>query len=84
MKKNKGYTNAPKDIAKEMKDSVPVDDFLPSPEEIASMIQKDETVPITMKLKRNTVERYKRFARKRGLKYQTFVSTVLDSYAKRL
>lgn len=84
MSKTKRYTNAPKNIAEEIESSVSIDDFLPSPEEIASLIKKDETVPVTMKLKRKTVERYKRFARKRGLKYQTFISTVLDSYAKKL
>ncbi len=84
MKKIKGYTNAPKDIAEEIKNSVPIDDFLSSPDEIASLIKKEDTVPVTMKLKRKTVERYKRYARKRGLKYQTFVLTILDSYARKL
>ena len=84
MKISKRYTNAPKDIAEEIKNSVPVDDFLPSPQEIASMLKKDETIPVTMKLKRKTIKRYKEYAQKKGIKYQSFVSTVLDSYAKRL
>ena len=84
MKISKRYTNAPKDIAEEIKNSVPVDDFLPSPQEIASMLKKEETIPVTMKLKRKTIKRYKEYAQKKGIKYQSFVSTVLDSYAKRL
>ncbi|MBM3131548.1 MAG: CopG family transcriptional regulator [Chloroflexi bacterium] len=80
----KGYTKAPTDIAEAIERSVPVDDFLPSPDEIAEMIRKEETVPVTMKLKKKTIEQYKRYARERGLKYQTFVSALLDSYAKRL
>ena len=84
MNKVKGYTKAPANIAKEIEQSVPVDDFLPSPDEIAEMIRKEETVPVTMKLKRKTVEKYKEFADEKGVKYQTFVSSLLDSYAQRL
>jgi predicted DNA binding CopG/RHH family protein len=84
MRKNNGYTKAPKNIAKEIEQSIPVEDFLPSPEEVAAMIKKEETIPVTMKLKKRTLERYKRFASKKGIKYQTFVSTLLDNYAQRL
>jgi len=84
MSKTKGYTNAPADVAEELENSVAIDDFLPSPDSIAAMLKKQDTVPVTMKLKKNTVDRYKRFAAKKGIKYQTFVSTLLDSYAQRL
>ncbi len=84
MSKAKGYTNAPADTAEELENSVATDDFLPSPESIAGMLKKQDTVPVTMKLKKNTVDQYKRFAEKKGIKYQTFISTLLDSYAKRL
>jgi len=84
MKKNKGYTKAPTEVARELETSLPVKDFLPSPESFALMLQKEETVPVTMKLKKSTVDRYKRYAVKNGIKYQTFVSRVLDSYAQRL
>ncbi len=84
MSKTKGYTNAPADIAEELEKSVAIDDFLPSPDSIAAMLKKQDTVPVTMKLKKNTVNRYKRFAAKKGIKYQTFLSTLLDSYAQRL
>jgi predicted DNA binding CopG/RHH family protein len=84
MSKINGYTNAPADIAEELKNSIPIDDFLPSPQSIAESLKKQETIPITMKLKKDTVNRYKRFAAKKGIKYQTFVSNVLDTYAKHL
>jgi predicted DNA binding CopG/RHH family protein len=84
MSRTKGYTTAPKEIAEELGSSVAVHDFLPSPDSIASMLKKEETVPVTMKLKKSTVNRYKRFASKKGVKYQTFVSTLLDSYARKL
>lgn len=84
MNRNKDYTHAPADITKEIEESVPSDDFLPSPAEIAAMLKKEETVPVTMKLKKKTIDRYKRFAAKRGIKYQTFVSTLLDNYSQKL
>lgn len=84
MRKTKNYSNAPKDIAEELKNSVAIDDFLPSPGVIAKSLKKQETIPVTMKLKKETIALYKRFAQKKGIKYQTFVSTVLDNYAKHL
>jgi predicted DNA binding CopG/RHH family protein len=48
---------------------------------IADSLRKQVTVPVTMNLKKETVARYKRFADKKGIKYQMFVSTVLDTYA---
>ena len=84
MKKNNGYTHAPEDIADELQNSVAIPDFLPSPAAIAESLKKQTTITITMKLKKDTVERYKRFAAKNDIKYQTFVSTILDNYAKQL
>jgi predicted DNA binding CopG/RHH family protein len=84
MSRAKGYTNAPADVAEELEKSVAVEDFLPSPASIAELLKKDKTIPVTMKLKQETVNRYKRFAAKKGIKYQTFVSHVLDRYAKHL
>ena len=84
MSKAKGYTNAPADIADELDSSTAIDDFLRSPDSIAPMLKKQDTVPVTMRLKKDTVDRYKRFAAKKGIKYQAFVSTLLDSYAQRL
>ncbi|MBI2981751.1 MAG: CopG family transcriptional regulator [Deltaproteobacteria bacterium] len=84
MKKISTYTKAPRRIAREIETSVPADDFLPSPEEIALMIQGGKTIPVTMKLKKKTVEQYKMYALKMGIKYQTFVSAILDRYARHL
>ena len=84
MNKTKGYSNAPADIAEELENSIAIDDFLPTPDAIAESLKKQKTVPVTMKLKKDTVERYKRFAAKKGIKYQSFVSSILDTYAKYL
>jgi len=82
MKKNNGYTAAPADIVAELESSVRVADFLPSPETITAMLKKEPTVPVTMNLKKKTIERYRQFAKQNGVKYQVFISTVLDNYAK--
>jgi predicted DNA binding CopG/RHH family protein len=84
MRNHKEYTDAPAAVAEELRTSITVKDFLPSPETIAAMIAKEKTVPVTMKLKRKTVDRYKMFARKKGVKYQSFVSALLDLYAQKL
>ena len=84
MNKANNYSNAPDDIAKELENSVAIKDFLPSPGIIAESLKKQETIPVTMKLKKDTIKRYKRFAAKKGIKYQSFVSTILDTYARHL
>lgn len=84
MNKTKDYSTAPAKIAEELENSVPIDDFLPSPESIADSLKKQDTVTVTMRLKKETIDRYKRFAKKKGIKYQTFVSTILDNYSKHL
>jgi predicted DNA binding CopG/RHH family protein len=84
MKKNKGYSNAPADIAEELENSIAINDFLPPPGIIAESLKKQKTIPVTMKLKKDTIERYKRFAVSKKIKYQSFVSVVLDMYSKHL
>lgn len=82
MNKNKNYSAAPDDIADELKQSVRVADFLPSPDVIAAMLKKDPTIPVTMNLKKETVKSYQRYAKEHGIKYQAFISKILDNYAK--
>ena len=84
MKKTSRYTKAPRGIAKEIEASHPIEDFLPNPREIASMIRKEEMIPVKMKMKKRTVNEYKVYALKMGIKYQTFVSALLDKYAQHL
>ena len=84
MKRTKRYTKAPRDIAREIEAAVPVEDFLPHPRDIAALIRREEMVPVTMKLKKKTVAEYKAYALKMGIKYQTFVSALLDKYAQYL
>jgi hypothetical protein len=64
MNKTNDYSNAPSEVAEELENSVAIDDFLPSPGSIAESLKKQVTVPVTMKLKKDTVDRYKRYAKK--------------------
>ena len=82
MKKTSTYTRTPKGLAREIVNSIPIEDFLPSPREIAAGIRREEMIPVTMKLRKKTVNQYKMYAQKMGVKYQTFVSTLLDRYAQ--
>jgi predicted DNA binding CopG/RHH family protein len=85
MKTNREYTNAPADVLEDMKNLVDVEDaLLPKPEEVAQIIKDNKKTMVTMYLKQRTVKRYKTFATKKGIGYQTFISSVLDNYAKAL
>ena len=57
-----------------------VDDFLPAPSELTL---PEETVKVTISLKRSSVEFFKREANKHHAKYQRMIREVLDRYASR-
>lgn len=57
-----------------------VDDFLPSPDELA---YKEDTVKVTMTLSRESVEFFKREARKRHIPYQKMIRRLLDAYTRK-
>jgi predicted DNA binding CopG/RHH family protein len=55
-----------------------VDDFLPPPEKL---VMPDDTVKITIALKRTSIEFFKQEAKKNKVKYQKMIRNLLDSYA---
>ena len=57
-----------------------VNDFLPPPSEL---VKPDDTVKVTIALKRSSVEFFKEEARKHHAKYQKMIREVLDHYASR-
>ena len=57
---------------------VRVDDFLPSPDKI---VLSEETVKVTIALKKSSVEFFKKQARKQHAKYQKMIRELLDQYA---
>jgi uncharacterized protein (DUF4415 family) len=71
------YTDAPPEIEAALERSVPVEDFLPSPAEIAKWGEKER---VTIMLDSGIVDFFKEQAQKYGSKYQTMINGVLSSY----
>lgn len=55
-----------------------IDDFLPSPEELAL---KEETVKVTISLSKASVEFFKKEAKKHNTQYQKMIRRLLDEYS---
>ncbi|UZJ41283.1 CopG family transcriptional regulator [Prosthecochloris sp. SCSIO W1101] len=72
MKEKIKYTNEPMGKVKV------VEDFLPSPEELAL---KDETVKVTIALSKTSIDFFKNEARKHNTQYQKMIRRLLDEYA---
>lgn len=77
------YVDAPADIEGAMDASVRVDDdFLPAPEYFADNLMKEK---ISLNVDTRAVARFRAYAKKHGLKYQSLMNQVLSNYAdKRL
>ena len=74
MKTKRKYTDGPID------ETELVDDFLPSPEELAF---KEDTVKVTIALSRTSIEFFKEEAGKHNTAYQKMIRRLLDSYVDR-
>ena len=72
MKEKIKYTNEPMGKVKV------VEDFLPSPEELAL---KDETVKVTIALSKTSIDFFKNEARKHNTQYQKMIRRLLNEYA---
>ena len=57
-----------------------IEDFLPSPEELA---YREETVKVTIALTKASVEFFKQEAAKHRVSYQKMIRRLLDEYALR-
>ena len=74
MKKKIKYTDEPLGKLRVVRD------FLPRPEELAF---KQDTVKVTMKLSKSSVEFFKRMAHRHHAPYQKMIRTLIDAYAAR-
>lgn len=74
MKQKIKYTDEPMDDVKV------IQDFLPSPEELAF---KEKTVKVTISLSRNSVEYFKEMAKIYHTQYQKMIRRLLDEYVLR-
>ncbi len=57
-----------------------IEDFLPSPDELAF---RDETVKVTISLSKSSVDFFKGEAERRNTPYQKMIRRLLDSYVER-
>ena len=71
MKKKTKYTNEP------LGDIRIIEDFLPSPEELAF---NEEQVKVTIGLSKSSVDFFKKQARKNHTQYQKMIRRLLDIY----
>lgn len=72
------YTDAPADIGRAIEESPVIDDFLPSPD---TLVYKEDNIKVTLELSRRSVALFKRYAGKRGFKYQRMLRNLIDRYA---
>ena len=72
MKKRIKYSNEP------IGEPRVIEDFLPSPEELAF---REETVKVTLGLSKRSVRFFKRQARKHHTQYQKMIRRLVDQYA---
>ncbi len=74
MKRKRKYSDGP------IKEIELVDDFLPSPEELA---YREDTVKVTISLSKSSVEFFKGKAVENNTAYQKMIRRLLDSYVAR-
>ena len=77
---NINYTNAPTDIEEALESAVAVEDFLPSPDKL---IRKTEKEKITIAIDKQSLDLFKRYAKKHNARYQPMMDRVLSVYAKK-
>jgi len=72
------YTDAPADIEQSLDDATIIGDFLPSPAELAGKSEKEK---ITIAVDKNSLDLFKKYAKKHNTKYQPMINGILSSYA---
>jgi predicted DNA binding CopG/RHH family protein len=74
MKRKIKYTDEPIE-------SSPVEDFLPSPAELAS---KSTTVKVTINLNADSLKAFRKLAEQKHVPYQRLIRNLIDDYATKL
>jgi predicted DNA binding CopG/RHH family protein len=80
MNKKTIYTDAPRDISRNIIEGEIIPDFLPPPEQL---VRKESKVKITITLNSKSVAFFKEYAGKHNIKYQTMINEVLDLYVQK-
>lgn len=72
------YVDAPADVEESLDSATVVSDFLPSPSELVSRVEKEK---ITIAIDKHSLKLFKQYAKKHNTKYQPMINGVLSSYA---
>lgn len=78
MTNNIHYTNAPDDIESALDEAVVVVDMLPLP---AQLMRKSAKEKITIAIDKDSLELFKKYAKRHDAKYQTMINDVVSAYA---
>lgn len=78
MSNTTSYTDAPVGIEESLNNATVVDDFLPSPKELISKVEKEK---VTMSVDKYSLDLFKEYAKKHNTKYQPMINSVLGAYA---
>jgi uncharacterized protein (DUF4415 family) len=78
MTKPTNYTAASEEIERALESATVMEDFLPTPSEL---VRKTEKVKITLAVDKQSLDLYRKYAKKHDAKYQTMINGVLTSYA---
>ena len=82
MKKELEYTDAPEDVERSLENALIVPNFDLSPESVREFAEGRAKKPISIYLSVETIEKFKKAAKKSGGRYQTMISDVLDTYTQ--
>ena len=82
MKKNVKYTDAPNDIEEGLNRAVVIPNFAPLPEQVKELSANRTKKLVSIYLTVETIEKFKKAAKKNGDRYQTMISDVLDTYTQ--
>ena len=72
------YTDAPADVTRVLAQTDPIDDFLPSPDDLVLRTEKER---ITIAIDKHSLDLFRKYAHEHNAKYQSMINGVLSSYA---
>lgn len=78
MTNNIKYTDAPDDIEAALDEVVVVANMLPSP---AQLVRKSAKEKITIAIDKDSLELFKKYAKRHDAKYQSMINDVVGAYA---
>ena len=76
------YTDAPTDVEESLNRAVVIPNFELTSEQINTVASKRIKKPVSIYLTVDTIDKFKKAAKKSGNRYQTMISDVLDTYTQ--